>query len=446
MKRNLLIFLTCTLLAVESKAQIINKEECASWWEVCNNKTLNELLSCALSNNHNIISASNNILLARSNWRASQAGFYPSISLNAGYITEKTSQGIAFVDKKDQIGEATINATWEIDIFGSIRKKAESKKATFVASEMEYNSVMISLCGQIVEEYAQLRAIQDELNNAKQNAQLQQTIMQLTQEKYANGLATALDAAQAKSLYLQTKAEIPNLEYSLESQINTITALIGNSDEEIIAKLTNNEELTTPPTFLFNGVKANVIKQRPDIMQAEAELNSYIKDAGAAKSEYWPQFFVTAEFGYGSHQFSHFTDYKNMVWQVEPAMKWNIFSGREVTQSKRAALIQVEEGVNKLNLAISNALSDLENSITEVRTSTEQKNAAQAALNQAQITYNLAEELYRQGLTDYQQLMSAQQSLLSAQNNYTETIFGMWQATASLYVATGGGWELIISN
>ena len=88
----------------------------------------------------------------------------------------------------------------------------------------------------------------------------------------------------------------------------------------------------------------------------------------------------------------------------------------------------------------------MENSITEVRTSTEQKNAAQAALNQAQITYNLAEELYRQGLTDYQQLMSAQQSLLSAQNNYTETIFGMWQATASLYVATGGGWELIISN
>ena len=425
-----------------TNAQDINSKTCIEWWQMCNDPTLQELITWAVENNSNIVTASNNILLARSNWKASQAGFYPSLSINAGYISEKTSQGITYVDKRDQIGEATINATWEIDIFGAIRKNAQSKKATFIASEQQYNAVMISLCGQVVEEYAKLRALQRQLTIAQQNLESQQAISNLTEQKFQNGLTTALDAAQSKSLLLQTQASIPGIVSSITSQKNTLMTLIGKQDSIIENLLLIPDSLGNPPLVVFNGVEAQAIQHRPDIMQAESQLKALIKAAGATKADYWPKFFVTAEFGYGSHQFSHFTEYENMVWQVEPAIKWDIFSGGQVIQAKRAAMVQVDEGVNNLNKAIRNALQDIENGLTDLKAAQEQYIATKAALEQLQLTYNLAKELYDDGLADYQSVMSSQQSLLSMEESYTNAQLALWQATAALYIATGGGWNL----
>lgn len=431
-----------TLLPTSAKGQALSVDEESNWWNVCNNSTIDELLSCALENNHDVITAANNILLARSNWRAAQGGFYPSLSLNAGYISEKTSRGITDVDKRDQIGEVTINATWEIDIFGSIRHAAKSKKAQYIASEMEYNSVMISLCGQVIEEYSKLRALQAQLNIAIQNMKSQQAITQLTEDKFQNGLVTALDAAQAKSLLLQTQATIPGIKYSITEQINTLKTLVGIKDNELMNQLIAVVPLDNPPAIFYNGVNADVIRNRPDIKQAEAELEALTHAAGAAKADYWPQFLVTAQFGYGSNQFSHLTEYENMVWQVEPAIKWNIFSGRETAQAKRAAIIQIDQGVNSLNKAISNALQDIENCLSDIKATQEQYAATVAAVEQLKTTYKLAEELYKEGLTDYQNVMSAQQSLLSAEENCVNLQLALWQSTAALYVATGGGWNL----
>ncbi|MBE6333753.1 MAG: efflux transporter outer membrane subunit [Odoribacter sp.] len=436
------LLLAITLLPSFVKGQALNAKAESNWWSVCNNSTIDKLLSCAMENNHDVITAANNILLARSSWRASQGGFYPSISLNAGYISEKTSRGITDVDKRDQIGEVTINATWEIDIFGSIRHEAQNKKALYVASEMQYNSVMISLCGQIIEEYCKLRALQTQLNIAIQNRNSQQAITQLTEDKFQNGLVTALDAAQAKSLLLQTQATIPGIEYSITEQINTLKTLANISDKELLEELRTSTLLDNPPAILYNGVNADVIRNRPDIKQAEAELKALTHAAGAAKADYWPKFLITAQFGYGSHQFSHLTEYENMVWQVEPAIKWNIFSGRETTQAKRAAIIQIDEGVNSLNKVISNALQDIENCLSDIKATKEQYVATVAAVQQLQTTYNLAQNLYKEGLTDYQNVMSAQKSLLSAQESCVNLQLALWQATAALYVATGGGWNL----
>lgn len=442
MKKFITTFSIAIATIFYTNAQDINSKTYAEWWQMCNDPTLQELITCALENNSDIVTASNNILLARSNWRASQAGFYPSFSVNAGYISEKTSRGITDVDKRDQIGEATINATWEIDIFGTIRKNAQSKKATFIASEQQYNAVMISLCGQVVEEYAKLRALQRQLTIANQNLESQLAISNLTEQKFEDGLTTALDAAQSKSLLLQTQASIPNIVSSITSQKNTLITLIGKNDSNIETLLQSSDTLKNPPLIVFNGVEANVIKHRPDILQAESQLEALVKAAGAAKANYWPTFFVTAEFGYGSHQFSHFTEYENMIWQVEPAMKWNIFSGGQVTQAKKAAMVQVDEGVNNLNKAIRNALQDIENGLSDLKAAQEQYIANKAALEQLQITYNLAKELYDDGLADYQSVMSTQQSLLSMEESYTNAQLALWQATAALYIATGGGWDL----
>lgn len=427
-----------------TKGQNINSESYAEWWRICNDSTLNTLIDCALANNYDIIGATNNILLAKSNLRASQSGFYPSISLSGGYIMEKTSQGITDVDKRDQIGEVTLNATWEVDLFGSIRREVQSKRAIFIASEYQKHGVMVSLCGQIAEEYAKLRASQQKLAIARQNLESQRAITTLTEEKFSNGLVTALDAAQAKSLMLQTEASIPSLEYAVAAQINTLITLTGETSPTFREMLETEKPLAMPPLILYNGVDGNAIRKRPDIMVAESQLESLIKAAGAAKANYWPKFLVTAQFGYGSHQFSHFTDYENMVWQVEPAIKWNIFSGGEVAQAKRAALIQIDEGINTLNQKIRNALQDLENSLNDMRAAQEQLMAIDAALSQIEYTYRLAQQLYNDGLTDYQNVMTSQQSLLSAEENRTNALLALWQATASLYTATGGGWELIV--
>lgn len=162
---------------------------------------------------------------------------------------------------------------------------------------------------------------------------------------------------------------------------------------------------------------------------------------GASRADWFPKFYVTGSFGYGSDKFKQFFRRENMDWQISPSMKWTFFSGRQLNETTRIAQLQLEQGINDYNNTLLTALQEVDDALYSYAKAQEQLSADRQAYEQAQETLNLALTLYKQGLSDYQNVLDSQKDVL----NYQNTLVGA-QATTLLYLiqlykALGGGWE-----
>ena len=266
--------------------------------------------------------------------------------------------------------------------------------------------------------------------------------MELTESKLNVGLASRLDVAQAKSLYLQTKASLPGIESTIAQQINLIGVLIGEHSVQIRDSLFRTHPLPENPRAAAVGIPANLIRQRPDVRSAERTIDGLAEAVGASRADWWPKFLVTGYIGYASENFEHFTDKENMIWQIAPSIKWTIFSGRNLVESKKSAQIQLDEEINSYNQTLLTALQEVDNALVTYNKSLSQISALNDAYQQSQLTQDLAIEQYKNGLTSYQNVLTSQLSLLNYENSLVEARAASLRYLIELYQALGGGWPV----
>lgn len=428
---------TDSLPAIDLQQQLPTDD---AWWDMFGDPVLDTLIWQTVNNNYDLLNAVNNILMAKSKLRIEQSGFYPSISLNAGWMPQKTSKGIDGTDIRSNVGEAAVNMNWEIDVFGSIRKNAKAQKEFLYASQEDYRGVMVSLVSQLSIAYINLRTYQQQLDVANQNLLSQQEILTITESRFNTGLASSLDVAQAKSLYLQTKAMIPTLEVAITRQINTISVLTGEYSTPIRQQLAKPAPLPVNKNTAILGIPSELIRQRPDVRSAERNMDGLASALGASRVDWWPKFFVTGSFGYGSDDFKQFTDRENMTWKIGPSMTWTIFSGRQLVEAKKTAMYQLDEGINSYNKTLLTAIQEVDNALVAYNKSLLQVDADRQALEQIKLTLDLSLQLYKQGLASYQSVLDSQKSMLSFENTLVSTQGSSLQSMIELYQALGGGW------
>lgn len=330
---------------------------------------------------------------------------------------------------------------WEIDVFGSIRKNVKSQKEYYYASKENYRAALVSLTAQLASSYINLRNYQAKWQVARQNLESQKEILDLTETRFKTGLTSQLDFSQAKSLYLQTASLIPAIESTITNQINTICILTGEYNDSLRQALRAIAPLPDNQNILITGIPANLIRRRPDVKAAENTMDALSAAVGASRADWFPKFYVTGSFGYGSDKFKQFFRRENMDWQISPSMKWTFFSGRQLNETTRIAQLQLEQGINDYNNTLLTALQEVDDALYSYAKAQEQLSADRQAYEQAQETLNLALTLYKQGLSDYQNVLDSQKDVL----NYQNTLVGA-QATTLLYLiqlykALGGGWE-----
>ena len=330
---------------------------------------------------------------------------------------------------------------WEIDVFGSIRKNVKSQKEYYYASKENYRAALVSLTAQLASSYINLRNYQAKWQVARQNLESQKEILDLTETRFKTGLTSQLDFSQAKSLYLQTASLIPAIESTITNQINTICILTGEYNDSLRQALRTIAPLPDNQNILITGIPANLIRRRPDVKAAENTMDALSAAVGASRADWFPKFYVTGSFGYGSDKFKQFFRRENMDWQISPSMKWTFFSGRQLNETTRIAQLQLEQGINDYNNTLLTALQEVDDALYSYAKAQEQLSADRQAYEQAQETLNLALTLYKQGLSDYQNVLDSQKDVL----NYQNTLVGA-QATTLLYLiqlykALGGGWE-----
>ena len=409
------------------------------WWLGFGDATLNSLVDICIANNYDLAEAAYRVDAAKASMRKAEGGYYPSINISAAYDYNQnvTTAGI------NRIGSLGADMQWEIDIIGAVRGRANSQKYNFQATQEEYNAVMTSLIAKVVSSYINLRTAQACLQVVESNLHIQEQTKDITEARFNTGLASALDVAQAKSIYYATAAKVPELETTVSECLNTLGILSGKIPWMLDAELNLSTASVIPASstqMVPVSVPAEILRQRPDVRAAEKSIDAAASLVGATVADWLPKFYVTGKIGVASTDFKNLFQEDKMYWQVAPAIKWNIFSGTALSGQIQEAKAKTEMAVNAYNNVVLNALQEVDNSMVSYKHSISEENAYRVAYEQAELTFNLALDLYKKGLIEFQNVLDAQRNLLSYEEAKVMSEANVSLSLVKLYLALGGGY------
>lgn len=412
------------------------------WWKAFQDPVLDSLIFVAVKQNYSILTAIDRINMAKANLRMERGNFFPTIGLNAGWTRQQSSGNTSELPQSTQhYYDASLNMSWELDLFGSIRNRVKAQKENFAASKEEYTGTMVSLCAQVASAYINLRELQQELAVIQKNCASQEAVLKITEVRYNTGLVSKLDVAQAKSVFFSTKASIPQIESGINQYITTLAILLGTYPQEIRPTLESPGILPDYMEPIGVGLPADLLLRRPDIRSAERSVNAQAALVGASKSDWLPQIFLKGSLGYTAKDLKDLTHHKSMTYEIAPALSWTLFKGTQLVNATKLAKAQLDEAINQFNQTVLTAVQETDNAMNAYRNSIKQIVALREVRNQGQETLTLSLELYKQGLTPFQNVLDAQRSLLSYENQLVQARGYSLLQLIAMYQALGGGWS-----
>ena len=416
------------------------------WWTRFEDSTLDSLIAVALSNNYNLQSIEATLEKSRLSYQQSKSAFYPSLSLDAQYDLSETSLNYYEETSSDQYRtngylNAGLNATWEIDVFGKNRDNVKANKKSYLATEASYQDAILNLCAQVATVYFNLRSYQQQLIVANQNIASEKNILDITIARYESGLGTQLDVSQAKSVYYNTLATIPRLDAYITQCVNNLAILLGTYPSNLKDSFNDTSELPSIRHIVNVGIPADVIRNRPDVRQAELNIEAQAASIGATKADFYPKFKITGSFGYLSHDLDEFFNNESMMFQVTPSISWNLFSGMEIRKAVQMSEIALEECIDNYNNVILNAIQEVETEMSNYANALKTIEMGQQVVEQGNKTLELSIDLYKRGLGTFTNVLDAQRTVLSDQNYLVNAWNSALLALVRLYTALGGSWE-----
>lgn len=413
------------------------------WWTRFEDPTLDSLIMVALSNNYNLQSIEATLEKSRLLYQQSKSAFYPNLSLDAQYDLSETSLNYYEETSSDQYRtngylNAGLNASWEIDVFGKNRNIVRSNKKSYLATEASYQDAILNLCAQVATVYFNLRSYQQQLIVANQNIASEKNILDITIARYESGLGTQLDVSQAKSVYYNTLATIPRLDAYITQCVNNLAILLGTYPSNLKDSFNDISELPSIRHIVNVGIPADVIRNRPDVRQAELNIEAQAASIGATKADFYPKFKITGSFGYLSHDLEKFFNNESMMFQLTPSISWNLFSGMEVRKSVQMAEISLDESIDNYNNVILNAIQEVETEMSNYANALKTIEMGQQVVEQGNKTLELSIDLYKRGLGTFTNVLDAQRTVLSDQNYLVNAWNSALLALVRLYTALGG--------
>ena len=412
------------------------------WWKVFEDTTLDSLIHLAMEQNPSVLMAINRIDQAKAQWRISQSEFYPSLTFNGGWTRQQTSGNLGTGSPQAWTGyySASVQMSWQLDVFGVIRQKAKAQKELYAASKEEYNATMVSLCAEVASAYFNLREVQQELDGLRRNAVSQEAVVKITESRYKTGLVSKLDVAQSKSVYYSTLASIPTTEANVIQYLNTLAVLLGLYPQDVTDALSDTKPLPDYMEPVGVGVPGELLLRRPDVRGAERQVNAQAALLGASKRDWLPEFFLNGSFGYASDDLKDVGKKGSMTWSIAPSMTWNLFNGGRNLQEERLQRAQLDESINQFNQTVLTAVQEVDNAMSAYKNSIKQIVACKEMLYQGKEAFDLSLDLYKQGLTPFQNVLDAQRSMLTYENTLVKAKGYSLVCLVQMYQALGGGW------
>ena len=417
--------------------QPLNPKLLANWWTAFNDPQLSQLIERSINGNFDLKKALARITEARAQRGIAKADYFPKINSSGG-VGENYSG-----DKDQRNGRYSLglDATWEIDIFGRISRSVESAQASMEAMEANYQDVMVSLVAEVGLNYVEMRTRQTRLTVAEQNLASQTEIYKLAQWRWQAGLATKLDLEQALTSVEQLRAQIPALKNQIAQNQHQLAVLLGVTPASLNAQLNNAKPIPAANLKIAVGVPADVLRQRPDIKQAERELAAQTAQIGVATAALYPKLALSGSIGLEAIKASNLFTTAGLIDSLLGRLTFPIFNAGQIRQNIEVQNAKQEQALANYESTVLTALKDVENALVGVVQEQQRLEDLDRARQAAQRATALAKNQYISGLTDFQNVQQTQRSLLSLQDQYASSQGQISTYMISLYKALGGGWQ-----
>ena len=408
-----------------------------AWWDQFQDPVLSNLVRTALANNKDLEIATANVDQAFAQYGIVRSAQFPQVNAGASAARERSSANIRLGGQTFTDYGVNLSASFELDIWGRLRRATESARASLLASQQGKGTVVLTVVTTVASGYILLRALDRQLEIAQRTSQSLGEAARLQRVRFEEGAVPASDYQQAESQYREAVARVPELEREIAQQENFISVLLGHNPG-LIPRGRDIDALLFPA--VPDGLPASLLQRRPDIRQAEQNLIAANADIGVAKAAYFPDISLTALLGLESAQLSDLFKGPSRAWSFGAGVLQPIFNaGRLRSQVAQAEAVQ-RQALHTYEKSIISAFQDVENALID-RTKFGQVREEQAKNVEALRSFrDLADLRYREGATIYLEVASAEQSLFIAQLAYVATQAQLFQSYANLYKAMGGGW------
>ncbi len=413
------------------------------WWKVFHDSELNRLEALALADNQNLRAAFARIQQSRANARAAATDWFPEFTANSRNKRERTSGNLPtpvpvnIPSAQINTFNQTLDLSYELDLWGKVRRSFESARAQAESSAADYNNVLLTLTGDVAATYFQLRALDADLASLRRTIELREKSLGLIQQRFAAGTIQETDVARAKTEVATARAELADIKRQRQEASDNLSLLCGMPATHFKVA---ERPLRGAPPVIPAGLPANVLERRPDVAAAERLVAARNADIGVATAAYFPAISLTGQGGYLSKNTSDLFSADSRVWSFGPSVSLPVTGFALIRANVNRKKAAREEAVASYRQAVLTALKDVESALAQTRYRAEQAAAQNEALAAAAQAAELTHARYDSGAAGYLEFLDAERTRLQTERQFNQVAAQRFIATVRLVKAMGGGW------
>lgn len=416
------------------------------WWHLLNDPVLDGLIARAWSGNLDLQAAAARVEQGRARAGVAQARLYPQLGFSASLDRKAISENgpmarLGASPAATDLWETGFDASWEIDLWGHVRRQREAAVADLSASVFEARGVEVSLSAEIARQYLSLRGVQQRRGIAERNQAIASHLVQLTESRQRNGVATRLDLASAQAQLASIAALLPPLRDQQNVLQNALALLVGEPPRSLDGLLAPVQDLPVAAPALPVGLPSGLARRRPDIQRAEARLHAATAAMGVARADFYPRISLVGGFGSQAFDGEDLGLWSSTQFFVGPRIHLPIFEGGRLQRTLELTGARQREAAVDYRKTVLQAWHEIDNALNALLADHQREAALRVALDQSHDALHAAESAYRGGAADYVAVLTAQRDLLSRELELSVAQTQGVTAVVALYKALGGGWR-----
>jgi NodT family efflux transporter outer membrane factor (OMF) lipoprotein len=417
--------------------------ELAGWWRRLEDPVLDDLVERAVRQGLDLREALARVREARALRGVAAADRFPTVDATLAYERSGESENTPLGGFVPDAGvySGGFDASWELDLWGRVRRSVEAAEADLAASFEDARDVAVIVAAETALHYVELRAFQRRLEIAHTNVALQEETLELVRARFDAGLVGERDVAQAATNLETTRSTVPPLEVGLRAAENRLAVLLGLAPGALAAELAEPRPVPVPPVEVAVGVPADLLRRRADVRRAERQLAAETARVGVAEGDLYPRLTLSGSLGLAAEETSDLFEDDSGFFGLGPSLRWNLFDAGRLRNRVEAQDARAEQALVRWERAVLLALEESENGMTAfVREQARRRSLAEAAA-QARRSVELANTEYGEGLTDFQAVLDSERALAALEDDLARSDAAIAANLIALYKALGGGWE-----
>jgi len=409
------------------------------WWQVFQDPQLQELIRTALKQNYDLQLAVERINAARAQLAITRSNLFPQVQGEAGGTGGKEYT----LQSKYNFLVLAVDATFQLDLFGRLRRATEAARAQLLATEDTQQTVVLTLVSDVASDYFALLDLDLQLQISRDTVKTQEDAVRLTKLRMGHGVATELDVLQAQQVLDSANAAIPDLERQIAQEENAISILLGDYPQGVERGCPLVDQPLPPE--VPPGLPSALLERRPDIRQAEQNLVAANAEIGVAKAAFFPSISLTGSLGgaFGrSNVFSSLMSSHTGIWSYGAQVTQPLFTGGGLKKGNlQLAKSEYQQALITYKQTIQQAFGDVSNALIAYQKYHQVRVRQEKTVVDLQDSVNLSLSRYRGGITTYLEVLDGQRSLYSAELTLAQARGNEYQSLVQLYDALGGGWQ-----